>query len=100
MVAMLGPPLLSSPFRIMLLESLWRSDSDIEFERVRSCLSDCWWASVRARRSELRCNERSSAEGGSPKMKNLIKKKIRSAMESCPRRKPCVNERLARVSGA
>jgi hypothetical protein len=96
---MLGPPLLSSPFRIMLLESLWRSDSDIEFERVRSCLIDCWWASVRARRSELRCSERSSAEGGSPKMKNFMKKKMRRAIESCPSRKPCVKERLRGVSG-
>lgn len=91
---MLGPPLLSSPLRMMLLESLCRSESEMELERVRNCLSDCWWASVRARRSELRCSERSSAEGGSPNMKNLMKKKINSAIESCPRRKPCVNERL------
>ena len=96
---MLGPPLVSSPFRIMLLESLWRSDSDIEFERVRNCLIDCWWASVRARRSELRCSERSSAEGGYPKMKNFMKKKMSRAIESCPRRKPCVNERLWGISG-
>lgn len=85
---MLGPPLLSSPFRMMLLESLCRSESDIELERVRNCLRDCWWARVRARRSELRCSDRSSAEGGSPNMKNLIKKKIRRAIESCPSRKP------------
>jgi hypothetical protein len=96
---MLGPPLLSSPFRIMLLESLCRNDSDIEFERVRNCLRDCWWASVRARRSELRCRERSSAEGGSPKIKNLMKKKIKRAIESWPRRKPCVKERLSVLVG-
>jgi hypothetical protein len=47
----------------------------------------------------LRCSERSSADGGSPKMKNLMKKKIRRAMESWPRRKPWVKERLHRVSG-
>lgn len=82
MVAMLGSPLVSSPFRIMLRESLWRNDSDIEFERVRNCLIDCWWANVRARRSELRCNERSSADGGSPKMKNLMKANISRTIES------------------
>jgi hypothetical protein len=54
---------------------------------------------VRARRSELRCRERSSALGGSPKMKNFMKKKIRRAMESWPRRKPWVKERLWGVSG-
>ena len=99
MVAMLGPPLVSSPFRMILLLSLCRSDRDIEFERVRSCFIDCWCARVRARRSELRCSERSSAEGGSPKMKNFMKKKISRAMESWPRRKPWVKERLWGVSG-
>jgi hypothetical protein len=94
MVAMLGPPLVSSPLRMMLLLSLCRRESDIEFERVRSCFSDCWCASVRARRREFKCSERSSAEGGSPKMKNFMKKKIRRAMESWPRRKPWVKERL------
>jgi hypothetical protein len=84
---------------MMLRESLWRRDSEMELERVRSCLIDCWWARVRARRSELRCSERSSAEGGSPKMKNLMKKKIRSAIESWPSRKPCVKESLWGVSG-
>ena len=96
---MLGPPLLSSPFRIMLVEGLWRRDNDVEFARVRNCLYDCWCASVRARRSELRCNARSSAEGGSPKMKNFMKQKIRIAIESWPSRKPCVKESLAGVSG-
>lgn len=57
-------------------------------ERVR------WWARVRARRSDERWTARSSAEGGSPKMKNFMKKKMRRAMESWPRRKPWVNERL------
>jgi hypothetical protein len=32
-------------------------------------------------------------------MKNFMKKKIRRAMESWPRRKPCVKERLWVVSG-
>jgi hypothetical protein len=47
----------------------------------------------------LRCKERSSADGGSPKIKNLMKKDIRSAIESWPKRKPCVNERLWGISG-
>lgn len=99
---MLGPPRLSSPFLMMLRECLWRSAGvAVELERVR-CLSecsDCWWASVRARRSELRCSARSSADGGSPKMKNLMKKKMISAIENWPSRKPCVNDSLQRVSG-
>lgn len=99
---MLGPPLLSSPFLMMLRECLCRSAGVVvELERVR-CLSecsDCWWASVRARRSELRCSARSSADGGSPKMKNLMKKKMIRAMENWPSRKPCVKESLRGVSG-
>lgn len=62
-----------------------------EFDRG---LRECWCARVRARRREERWSARSSAEGGSPKMKNFMKKKIMRAMESWPRRKPCVNERL------
>jgi hypothetical protein len=96
---MLGPPLVSSPLRMMLLLSLCLNDKDIEFERVRNCFMDCWCASVRARRSEFKCRERSSADGGSPKMKKRIKKKISRAMESWPRRKPWVKERLSSVSG-
>jgi hypothetical protein len=97
---MLGPPLLSSPFRIILLLGLWRKESDVEFARVLSCLYDCWCAKVRARRSELRCNARSSADGGSPKMKNFMKQNIKIAIESWPSRKPCVKESLQHVSGA
>jgi hypothetical protein len=82
MVAMLGPPLVSSPFRIILREGLCRKESEVEFARVFSCLYDCWWAIVRARRSELRCNDRSSADGGSPKMKNFMKQKISIAIDS------------------
>lgn len=99
---MLGPRLSSSPFLMMLRECLWRSAGVVvELERVR-CLSecsDCWWARVRARRSELRCSARSSAEGGSPKMKNFMKKKMISAIENWPSRKPCVKDRLSQVSG-
>jgi hypothetical protein len=35
-----------------------------------------------------------SGEGGSPKMKNFMKAPIRITMESWPRRRPCVKERL------
>jgi hypothetical protein len=73
---------------------LGRSGFVVELERVRLWRDCCWWARVRARRREERCRARSSAEGGSPKMKNFMKKKIRRAMESCPRRKPCVKESL------
>ena len=69
------------------------------FERVRKCSED-WCASVRARRREERWTARSSAEGGSPKMKNFIKKKIKRAIESWPRRKPCVKERLVLLVGS
>ena len=100
---MLGPPVFAA-FRIIpLRECLWLSDRGFAFavvavvlmlfERVRWC-SEVWWARVRARRREERWTARSSAEGGSPKMKNFMKKKIRRAMESWPRRKPCVKERL------
>ena len=58
-----------------------------------------WWARVRARRREERFRARSSAEGSSPKMKNLMKKKMISAIENWPSRKPCVNDSLQRVSG-
>lgn len=67
----------------------------VEFERervVRECCIEEAWARVRARRSEERCRARSSAEGGSPKMKNLIRRKMMRKMESWPRRKPWVKD--------
>lgn len=51
-------------------------------------------ASVRERRSVARSAADTSAEGGSPKMKNLMKAPMRITTESCPRRRPCVKERL------
>jgi hypothetical protein len=36
-----------------------------------------------------------SAEGGSPNMKNLMNAPIRMTTESWPRRRPWVNERLS-----
>jgi hypothetical protein len=89
---MLGPRPLPAAGRRTLVEFL--RCRVVELERVR-LWKDCWCARVRARRREDRCRARSSAEGGSPNIKNFMKKKIRRAMESWPRRKPCVKERLA-----
>src|SRR5271167_2356547 len=52
------------------------------------------WARVRERRSVARRAAVTSAEGGSPKMKNLMKTPMRMTTESWPRRRPCVKESL------
>ena len=49
---------------------------------------------LRSRRARARADAVVSGEGGSPKMKNLMKQPIRMTTESWPSRKPCVNERL------
>ena len=49
----------------------------------------------RPRRARARAEAVVSGEGGSPKMKNLMKHPIKMTTESWPRRKPCVNERLS-----
>lgn len=54
-------------------------------------------ARVRERRSVARNEAVTSAEGGSPKMKNFMKAPIRITMESWPRRRPWVKERLKGV---
>ena len=51
-------------------------------------------ASVRERRSVALSAAVTSGEGGSPKMKNLMKAPMRITMESWPRRRPCVKESL------
>lgn len=51
-------------------------------------------ASVLDLRSVARMEAVTSAEGGSPKMKNLMKAAIRRTTEIWPRMKPCVNENL------
>ena len=48
----------------------------------------------RPRRARARAEAVVSGEGGSPKMKNLMKQPIKMTTDSWPRRKPCVNERL------
>jgi hypothetical protein len=53
-------------------------------------------ASVRERRSVARRAAVTSGEGGSPKIKNLMKAPMRITMESWPRRRPCVKESLRR----
>lgn len=67
----------------------------VEDRRVRR---ERLWASVRDRRSVARKAAVTSGEGGSPKMKNLMKAPMRMTMESWPRRRPCVKERLGDVS--
>ena len=52
------------------------------------------WARVRERRSVARNEAVTSADGGSPKMKNFMKAPRRSTMESWPRSRPCVKESL------
>lgn len=92
MALTLGPPAPAAS-RMTLRELFGRRGLEVvfEFERLWRVF---WWARVRARRREERFRARSSAEGSSPKMKNLMKKKRMRAMESWPRRKPCVKERL------
>lgn len=53
---------------------------------------------LRSRRARARAEAVVSGEGGSPKMKNLMKQPIRMTTESWPSRKPCVNERLGSIS--
>lgn len=93
---MLGARPLPAAARITLIEFLCCKEPETELERVRWWM-DCWCARVRARRSDERCRARSSAEGGSPNMKNFMKQNIRTAIENWPRRKPWVKERLERV---
>lgn len=88
---MLGPRPVVAASRITLRLGLLGALVELERWKER------WWARVRARRREERWRARSSAEGGSPNMKNFMKKKIMRAMESWPRRKPWVNERPLEV---
>ena len=64
----------------------------------RSVRRERLWASVRERRSVARRAAVTSGEGGSPKMKNFMKAPIRITIESWPRRRPWVKERLGDVS--
>lgn len=73
--------------------------------RVWFCCCGCWLlaravvlklsrdflcANVRDLRSVARMEAVTSGEGGSPKMKNLMKAAIKSTIETCPRMKPWV----------
>ena len=66
----------------------WRGVEERRVRRERLC------ARVLERRSVARRAAVTSGEGGSPKMKNLMKAPIRMTMESWPRRRPWVKERL------
>jgi hypothetical protein len=61
---------------------------------VRKESKERLWARVRERRSVARIEAVTSAEGGSPKMKNFMKAPSRRTMESWPRRRPWVKESL------
>jgi hypothetical protein len=63
----------------------WDDDVDC-VERRES--KDRLCARVRERRSVARNEAVTSAEGGSPKMKNLMKAPMRITIESWPRRRP------------
>ena len=71
----------------------WRGVEERKVRRDRLC------AKVRERRSVARSAAVTSGEGGSPKMKNFMKAPMRITMESWPRRRPWVKERL-RASSA
>ena len=67
----------------------------VELRRVRR---ERLCARVLERRSVARNAAVTSGDGGSPKMKNLIKAPMRMTMESWPRRSPWVKERLGQQS--
>src|SRR5688572_1252101 len=61
---------------------------------VRRLKSDFLCASVLDRRSVARREAVTSGEGGSPKMKNLMKTASRRTTDSCPKMRPWVKENL------
>jgi hypothetical protein len=69
----------------------WEGRRGVEERRVRR---ERLCASVRERRSAARTAAVASGDGGSPNMKNLMNAPIRITMESWPRRRPWVKERL------
>ena len=64
----------------------------------RRLRSDCLCAKVLERLSVALKDAETSADGGSPKMKNLMKAARIKTTESCPTTRPCVKESLDRVS--
>ena len=76
----------------LLLSSLCEADTAPLTENERLC-SRARWLRARARFAAV-----VSAEGASPNMKNLMKAPIRITTDSCPSRKPCVNDRLGLFS--
>lgn len=70
---------------------LFKGCRGVELRRVRR---ERLWARVRERLSVARRAAVTSGDGGSPKMKNFIKAPRRITIESWPRRRPWVKERL------
>ena len=56
------------------------------------------WVWEILRRARARAEALTSGEGGSPKMKNLIKAPMSTTTESWPSRKPWVKDRLEQIS--
>lgn len=67
----------------------------VEDEEVREI--ERRWVVVLFWRARVRAEAVVSGEGGSPKMKNLMKAPMRITTESWPRRKPSVKDRLGRI---
>src|SRR5690242_13176440 len=75
----------------LLRVGCWPACRALASRRLRR---DFLWARVRERRSVARIEALTSGEGGSPKMKNLMKAAMRRTIESWPRMKPWVKESL------
>jgi hypothetical protein len=77
-----------------MLERFFDRDGGARGVDGRRDNNDRLWASVRERRSVARRAALTSADGGSPKMKNLMKAPMRMTTDSWPRSRPWVNDRL------
>ncbi len=73
--------------------NLWGVDEEEVRETERRC------PEILSRRARARVEAVVSGEGGSPKMKNLMKAPMRITTESWPRRKPSVKESLGLLAG-
>jgi len=85
-----GGGFLSTLERFFCRVLVWEEGVEVERKERRERLC----ARVRERRSVARKEAVTSAEGGSPKMKNFMKAPRRRTMLSWPRRRPWVKESL------
>jgi hypothetical protein len=85
-----GGGFLSTDERFFCSVRFWVLDGVVERKERRERLC----AKVRERRSVARREAVTSAEGGSPKMKNFINAPSKRTIESWPRRRPWVKESL------